>query len=109
MSKVSRFGFAVQADIVVNIDPDQLATLFCSSDGLTRQQVIDQLKIEHGDGVLKQGPITLPPHPTVLPPGTYTFKRRVSPGEEVQIAASIVYAMLYMSGTGCGLFWKQGA
>lgn len=83
---------------MVNIDPDQPATLFCSSDGLTRQQVIDQLKIEHGDGVLKQGPIMLPPHPTVLAPGTYAFKRRVSQGEELQIAASIVYTMCICQG-----------
>jgi hypothetical protein len=68
MSKVSRFGFAVQADIVVNINPDQPATLFCSSDGLTRQQVIDQLKIEHGDGVLKQDRLRCPLIPLSFPP-----------------------------------------
>lgn len=67
----------------MNVEPDQAATLFCSSDGLTRQQVIELLKKEYGRGVLKVGGYNLPPTSTVLPPGTYTFKRSVSEREEV--------------------------
>lgn len=79
----------VQADILVSIEPKpepgQAAAYFHSSDGLTRQQAIEQLKEEYGRGVLKAGLVTLPPTTAILPPGMYTFKRSANQGEEDQI------------------------
>ncbi|GAQ91583.1 hypothetical protein KFL_008120020 [Klebsormidium nitens] len=71
-----------QADILVNIEPDQAATLFRSSDGLSDSS--GSHRAVEG-GVWSWSPesgtgYAAPSITAVLPPGMYTFKRSASQG-----------------------------